>query len=300
MSGDPNTFTADKRYRNVSTILLANWFNMQQILVLSLLVILLPVRSSALVSNGHHRPAALGRQIRPLQALSTHSTQKATRSFQRAATFLHSSSPSSFGDDSVDPAILVSAQDDRTQQLFVLQASLALAVGTAIWIQAWYHLAVPIFGAAFLRNIATVVFPLVFGVIFAAVGVGHFLFCENFSRIVPPKGTWGGLWQLPTPLRNENAFSYEDYFSYLSGLFEVAGGLWLLAGGLGLTASAPLAAWLLFALTVAVSPANLYMYTHNVGPGGAAPTVPYPWGHYARFGLQCGLLSNFWLMANPP
>lgn len=40
--------------------------------------------------------------------------------------------------------------------------------------------------------------------------------------------------------------------------------------------------------------------THDVGPGGIVPELSYPWGHVVRFVLQCGLLSNFWIVSHPP
>jgi uncharacterized membrane protein len=82
-------------------------------------------------------------------------------------------------------------------------------------------------------------------------------------------------------------------------------------GGLGLSLSAlpfdfipnwlsPASALGLFFLTIAVTPANVYMYTHqapgpipesaNVGP------IP-PAGHAARGVMQCVLLATLWGIA---
>jgi len=205
-------------------------------------------------------------------------------------------------DDRPDPSILISAKDDTTQQLVFASAFALLAVGTNVCIQLWNGpgelLCEAMLGAGGYETIRGTIFPIAFGSIFAIVGVLHFVFVENFARIVPPKGTWGGLWQVPAPFQEKLGISYEYYHSYLSGVAEIVGGLWLLAGGLGFT-SVELPAFLLFLLTIAVYAANLYMFTHDKDPGEAVPRLSYPAGHIARFVLQCGLLSNFWIVANP-
>lgn len=194
---------------------------------------------------------------------------------------------------------LISSKSDITQQLTVVGSFAALAIGTFVCVQLWYGAGQSLVGTEYFQFICQRIFPIAFGVIFSAVGVGHFVFVDNFARIVPPKGTWGGLWQLPAPFSEQLGIPYADYQSYASGILEFIGGLWLLAGGLGFT-DPSLPGFFLFFLTIAVSPANLYMFTHDVGPGGSAPPLSYPWGHLARFVLQCGLLSNFWIMSHPP
>ena len=201
--------------------------------------------------------------------------------------------------DGPDPSTLISAKDDTTQRLAFFAAFAALAVGTNLCVQLWHGPGEALLGAETFERIRGTVFPISFGLIFAIVGVLHFVFVENFARIVPPRGTWGGLWQVPAPFQKEFGIpSYEYYHSYWSGVAECVGGLWLLVGGLGYTTVTE-PALLLFLLTVGVTPANLYMFTHNAEPGGAVPRLAYPVGHIARFILQCGLLSNFWIMANP-
>lgn len=134
----------------------------------------------------------------------------------------------------------------------------ALALGTFVCVQLWYGAAQSLLGTEYFSSICERIFPIAFGVIFSAVGLSHFVFVENFSRIVPPKGAWGGLWQLPAPFSEQLGIPYADYQSYLSGTLEFIGGIWLLAGGLGYTdPSQP--GLLLFLLTIAVTPANLYM-----------------------------------------
>ena len=204
--------------------------------------------------------------------------------------------------DDESPLLLVRDWDDRAQQIAFVSAFGLLGVGTTGAVMLWNDVAHPLLGDAFYSNIQTTIFPSLFGSIFALVGIAHFVYCDNFARIVPPPGTWGGLWQIPAPGRQRLRISYGAYHSYWTGLVEFFGGLWLLLSSSSLSsqdAHVEAPATLLFFLTIAVTPANLYMFTHNVGPGGKIPTLSYPYGHLARFLLQCGLLSNFWIMMHP-
>lgn len=74
---------------------------------------------------------------------------------------------------------------------------------------------------------------------FVAAGALHFIWAEFYLRIMPPV--------LPTPL----------FWVYLSGIFEIILGVLLL-----IPKYAPVAAWGLVALLVAVFPANIYMATN--------------------------------------
>lgn len=85
---------------------------------------------------------------------------------------------------------------------------------------------------------------------------------------------------------------------------EILGGLGLTLGSLGLPGIpawlAPASAYGLFALTIAVTPANIYMYTHNA-PGPIPEDMVndvIPWqGHLARGAMQVLLLSTLWGIA---
>jgi uncharacterized membrane protein len=194
---------------------------------------------------------------------------------------------------------LVRDWDDRSQAAAFVSAFGLLGLGTAGAVALWDQIALPLLGVEYFRTIQHTIFPLLFGSIFALVGVAHFVYVENFARIVPPYGTWGGLWRVPAPGHTVLGISYAEYHSYWTGVVEFLGGLWLLSAGISGDDTVVAPATLLFLLTVGVTPANLYMFTHNANPGGKIPPLSYPYGHLARFILQCGLLSNFWIMMHP-
>lgn len=263
------------------------------------LLLVLAVGSAAAFSTGGHyvrRPTTRKSTVRPIASLLL-SSHKSIIKNGRAPTTLHADDGVD-EPDAVDPSLLISSKDDATQQLAFVSAFGVLAVGTALCVQLWHGPGVTLLGDAYYQQIRSSIFPKAFGIIFAVVGVLHFVFVDNFAKMVPPKGTWGGLWQAPAPFQEELGIqSYEAYHSYWTGVAECLGGIWLLAAGFGLTSTdAP--ANLLFLLTIGVTPANLYMFTHDVTPGGAIPRLQYPFGHVARFLLQCGLLSNFWIMGH--
>jgi len=123
-------------------------------------------------------------------------------------------------------------------------------------------------------------------------GVSHF-FVEDYRNIVPPKGTWGGLWQLPGGAK----FHVE-----WTGVAEILGGVglfvglssWLpIPGGIDSALLASSSAAALLGLSIAIYPANFYMYTHGAElPKGVEMEDS---GHYGRFVAQivlCGILAG--------
>ena len=106
---------------------------------------------------------------------------------------------------------------------------------------------------------------------FAIGGVAHFLVTGFFLKIIPP-----GL-----PLRLEAV--------YISGVFELLG-----AAGLLIPKLRRAAALGLFALIIAVTPANIYMWMHpELFP--AVPEILLA----LRLVLQIGLLAMVWWISTP-
>ena len=103
-------------------------------------------------------------------------------------------------------------------------------------------------------------------------GIAHFVFTEAEMRIVPPYIPWprGAV--------------------LVSGIFELLG-----AVGLLWRPTRRAAAWGLFALTLAVTPAHIYMLQQP----GIFPAVPY-WALVLRLPLQVALLTLIaWVASRP-
>jgi uncharacterized membrane protein len=98
---------------------------------------------------------------------------------------------------------------------------------------------------------------------FAIGGVCHFMFTPLFVSIVPPA--------IPFPLASV----------YVSGVFELLG-----AAGLLLARSRYCSGWGLALLTVAVTPANVYMWQHAA----LFPHIP-SWLLLVRLPLQAALIA---------
>ncbi|GAX09666.1 hypothetical protein FisN_19Lh134 [Fistulifera solaris] len=193
-----------------------------------------------------------------------------------------------------DPSILLSAKDDNTQRLgfYVIFASVLL--GTAGFVQVLNGLEC-LLPTGWFATWRDYTWPIPLGLIYSAAGVAHFTMKDSFAAIVPPLGTWGGLWIVPAPFSEKLRLSYADYHTYWSGLAEVGCGAMLIGGGLGVL-PVQIPAFLLLCLTTAVTPANIYMATHDVQMPGA-PVVPYPSGHLIRGAAQCILLGILWKLA---
>ncbi|CAJ1329616.1 unnamed protein product, partial [Effrenium voratum] len=140
----------------------------------------------------------------------------------------------------------------------------------------------------------------ILGAVYMAAGVAHFTAKEAFEAIYPPQGTWG-FWYLPGSASFHVAWT---------GVAEIAGGAGLFLGALLLAAAGAFswevpkavrqlhaaAALGLFGLTWAVTPANVYMYTHGAQMTGLTPgDQPIPVEFHAVRGLlQVLLLGILW------
>lgn len=146
-------------------------------------------------------------------------------------------------------------------------------------------------------NVIDSTLPIVLGFVYFAAGIGHFLTAEAFQDIYPPSGTWG-IWYLPgTPA----------FHVAWTGAVEILGGMGLLFGGLRDSAIVgsdddddenenilinfikPVSASVLFLLTVLVTPANIYMFTHGAVMGDMA-SLDMSF-HVVRFAVQVVFLS---------
>jgi uncharacterized membrane protein len=107
---------------------------------------------------------------------------------------------------------------------------------------------------------------------FAVGGVAHFVFTDLETRIVPPWVPWPRETVLAT------------------GVLELLG-----AAGLLFRRTRRLAGWGLAALTVAVTPANVFMLQHAE----RFPSVPV-WLLVARLPLQAALLALVLWSTSPP
>lgn len=108
---------------------------------------------------------------------------------------------------------------------------------------------------------------ILFAAIFIVAGPLHFIFTPTYLRAMPP--------YLPWP----------RFLVQLSGVFEVLGGLGLLYGP-----TRRFSAWGLFALLIAVEPANLQMALDHAQWRG----IP-AWALWLRLPLQLPLLWWAWI-----
>jgi len=102
-------------------------------------------------------------------------------------------------------------------------------------------------------------------------GLGHFFLTDFFAGIIPP------------------VFPDHRLLVQVSGVFELLGAVGIL---LARTRSA--AGWGLVALTIAVTPANVFMWRHAAD----FPAIPY-WSLVLRLPFQLLLLVGIWWSTRP-
>jgi len=247
-----------------------------------------PFGSTVTTATRTGRQAPKGRRRRRSQSIVVVFAGKSDAEQQDAAAVV----------ERPDPSVLLSARSDSVQRVGFAAICLGLVAGTALTIQGLTALenSLPSAWFAVWRDYT---WPLPMGLIFTAAGITHFALSDTYTAFVPPRGTWGGLWQIPAPGADALGLTYEEYHAYWTGVAEIGGGLMLISSGWPFESGfvpVQVPALLLFALTAAVTPANIYMATHDVQPPRLPPT-PYPEGHVFRGVLQCVLLSIFWKLA---
>ena len=107
---------------------------------------------------------------------------------------------------------------------------------------------------------------------FLVGGIAHFVFTDAEMRIVPPS--------LPMP----------RLIVLVSGVFELLG-----AAALLWPRTRRAAGWMLILLTIAVTPANIYMWQHAE----LFPTIPY-WLLVIRLPAQVVLIGCIWWATREP
>ncbi len=112
------------------------------------------------------------------------------------------------------------------------------------------------------QTTGTLISKWIFGILFVAAGIGHFVAPGFYMKIMPPY----------LPLHRELVL--------ISGVAEVALGLLLLV-----PKTSRFAAWGLIALLVAVFPANIYVYQNRE----SFPQLP-SFAHLLRLPMQAVLI----------
>ena len=142
--------------------------------------------------------------------------------------------------------------------------------------------------------------PILMGLVYLLGGIGHFAAADSFQDIYPPMGTWG-IWYLPGSAAFHVAWT---------GIIELFCGAGLIFSGIRdaigssedgeeenilINFIKPICASMLFLLTILVTPANIYMFTHGAVMGDMAPLdMSF---HVIRFAVQVTFLTLLFTLA---
>ena len=199
------------------------------------------------------------------------------------------------------------------QALVFIGTYLGLGIGTTIGVQILDNISKNSIGLEQWRNIIidsdnTVNHPIlslskILGGLYIVAGIRHFQNFHDYEQIYPPKGTWG-LWYVP---------GSSSFHVAWTGILEILGGTGLVVSSyansdddnndeqvssLGLKFMQPISAFILCVLTMIVTPANIYMFTHGVTLGGGTSSSLDCWQYHSiRFFVQILLLSVLLILA---
>jgi len=116
-----------------------------------------------------------------------------------------------------DPSMLLASQSATIQKIGVASIAVVLGVGTVGFV----NLLATLENSSFYELWRDYTWAPGFGLIYIAAGIAHFTSKQAFANIVPPYGTWGGLWAVPAPGAKQLGLSYEDYHTYWTGIAEI-------------------------------------------------------------------------------
>ena len=141
-------------------------------------------------------------------------------------------------------------------------------------------------------NVIDTTLPVLLGLFYSLAGIGHFVDSRAFANIYPPIGTWG-LWYVPGSAEFHVAWTgIVELLAGMGMLMSVARGVIFRIEEEGLANFIkPISASVLFFLTLLVTPANIYMFTHGAVMGDDMQPLDVSF-HMVRFGVQA-LLLNF-------
>jgi uncharacterized membrane protein len=217
------------------------------------------------------------------------------------------SSPQTFSTRKIATAQLYSSSSginelpNIVQALVFFASYIGLGTGTFVGVNTFDIISKDVLGLEKWRNniIDDPKLPSIFGFFYTMAGISHFTNPQGFQNIYPPQGTWG-IWYIPGSPAFHVAWT---------GILEILAGSGLLYSAylnyfensqsnrvnddeesLVLKLIKPISALILFGLTVLVTPANIYMFTHGktLEPGGDPLNLQY---HVIRFIIQIIILS---------